>query len=121
MKIDFLADTNFLIYLHEGNESIKGFLGYDYGISVVSEIELLSYKKLSPDHEKKLKRLIQDCFSIDLSPEIKNITIELKKEYSVKLPDAIIAASAIQFGIPLISADKQFRKIKGLDFICIDL
>jgi hypothetical protein len=44
MKIDFIADTNFLIYVHEGNELILPFLEYNFGISFISEVELLGYK-----------------------------------------------------------------------------
>jgi len=45
MKIDFLADTNFLIYIHEGNNTVEPFLEYDFGISFISEIELLGLKE----------------------------------------------------------------------------
>ena len=45
MKIDFIADTNFLVYVHEGNEIVSSFLDYTFGISFISEIELLGYKK----------------------------------------------------------------------------
>lgn len=47
MKIDFLADTNFLIYLHEGKSFITPFLNYNFGISFISEIELLGHKNIS--------------------------------------------------------------------------
>lgn len=40
MKIDFFADTNFLIYVHEGNQITEPFLKYDYAISFVTEVEL---------------------------------------------------------------------------------
>lgn len=41
MKIDFLADTNFLIYIHEGSKIAEPFLEYNFAISFISEIELL--------------------------------------------------------------------------------
>ncbi len=41
MKIDFLADINFLIYIHEGNKIAEPFLEYNFAISFISEIELL--------------------------------------------------------------------------------
>lgn len=34
MKIDFIADTNFLIYVHEGNSVVESFLDYNFGISL---------------------------------------------------------------------------------------
>jgi len=37
------------------------------------------------------------------------------------LPDAIIASSCMVYGIPLVTADKGFSGIKGLDLILIDV
>ena len=54
MKIDFIADTNFLIYVHEWNENIIPFLNYNFGISFVSEVELLGFKGISKIEESKL-------------------------------------------------------------------
>lgn len=79
MKVDFLADTNFLIYLHEGNEIVKPFIDLDFGVSFISEVELLGFHGLSKSDEQKLKNLIHDCFLFDWSLDIKNKTIELKK------------------------------------------
>jgi hypothetical protein len=62
MKIDFIADTNFLIYLHEGNKIIEPFLEYYFGVSFISEIELLGFHGLSKSDETKLTQLINDCF-----------------------------------------------------------
>lgn len=38
----------------------------------------------------------------------------------VKLPDAIIAASAIYLDIPLLTVDTGFTKIKDLDLVLIE-
>ena len=121
MKIDFIADTNFLIYLHEGNKIIQPFLEYDFGVSFISEIELLGFRGLSKSEETKLKSLIGDCFLIDWNSKIKEQTILLKREYAIKLPDAIIAATCLVYEIPLVTADKGFSKITELDLVLIDL
>ena len=70
---------------------------------------------------KKLyfKNLISDCFSIELIPQIKEITINLKKKYNIKLPDAIIAATSIFLEIPLFSYDKGFSQIEELEFFLL--
>jgi predicted nucleic acid-binding protein len=65
--------------------------------------------------------LIADCFKINWDSEIKENTIDLRKIYNIKLPDAIIAATSISYGVPLISADKGFSKIKELDFILLEI
>lgn len=44
MRIDFIADTNFIIYIQEGKEIIAPFLDYNFGISFITEVELLGHK-----------------------------------------------------------------------------
>lgn len=119
MKIDFLADTNFLINLHEGRDFIEPFLDYVFGISFISEIELLGFKNISETEESALKELLKDGFVFSFNDEIKLQTIKLKQKYSIKLPDAIIASTAIVFQIPLITSDKGFKHIKELDLILL--
>ncbi len=49
------------------------------------------------------------------------MTIELRKQYGLKLPDAIIAATSRAAGVPLLTADKQFGKIKEIDCILLQM
>ena len=121
MKIDFLADTNFLIYIHEGNKIAEPFLEYNFAISFISEIELLGFPGISKSEETKLKLLLNDCYQLEWSSKLKNQTIQLKQKYSLKLPDAIICATAVEFNLPLVTADRGFSKISELDLILIQL
>jgi len=95
MKIDFIADTNFLIYLHEGNKIVEPFIEYDFGISFITEVELLGFQGLTKPEEAKLKMLLNDCFQIEWNNKLKEQTIQLKRKYSIKLPDAIIASTCL--------------------------
>ncbi len=120
MKIDFITDTNFLIYIHEGNPIVVPFLNYNFGISFVTEVELLGFKGLTKDAETNLIQLIDDCFLIDWNSKIKHQTIALRRKYTLKLPDAIIAATSIVYDLPLVTADKGYTKIKELDLVLVD-
>ena len=51
MKIDFIADTNFLIYFHTGNKTVEPFLNYNFGISFISEVELLEFSGITEAEE----------------------------------------------------------------------
>jgi predicted nucleic acid-binding protein len=113
--INFLADTNALIYLLNGNSCMNPYLQKTLAFSVISEMELLSYSGITETEENCIKSLLNDCEEISLTSEIKNKTIELRKKYKIKLPDAIVAASAIIKKIPLITADKGFKQIAELD------
>lgn len=65
MKIDFIADTNFLIYVHQGNKVTESFLSYNFAISFISEVEILGFKNISSYEELKLRELIDDCFVVE--------------------------------------------------------
>ncbi len=53
-----------------------------------------------------------------MGDEVVEQTIRLRKEYKIKLPDAIIAATAINHNLTLITRnEKDFEKISEVDFI----
>jgi len=120
--IDFFVDTNVLIYIMEGHRVVSDISKYSfsYGISIISEIELLGKKNISQHEIDVIRSLLNDCEIIGLNDTIKEIAISLKQKYSIKIPDAIIAATAKNFGLPLITADKDFEKIEEVDIILLD-
>ncbi|NTW66898.1 MAG: type II toxin-antitoxin system VapC family toxin [Nitrospirae bacterium] len=71
-----------------------------------------SCPSITPQEEKKLKRFLQDIPVIDITAEIKERTIELRKKYNLRLPDAIIAATAFQLGATLVTNDKGFSLVQ---------
>ena len=113
--INFVADTNALIYLLNGNTCMTPYLDKNLSYSVISEMELLSYSGITKSEENSIKSLLNECEEVALSAEIKEKTIEIRKKYKTKLPDAIVAASAIVSGLPLITADKGFNQIVELN------
>ena len=116
-----LADTNIFINIAEGKADLSNYLdGNDIFISVITEIELLGYKNINDEETEYFKSIIDSCFSVDLIKQIKEITISLKKKYKLKLPDAIIAATAIFLEIPLITYDKGFSVIEELELFNLE-
>ncbi len=92
--IDYIVDTNILILFFAGK--LKDPLPKaKLGISIISEIEILSYTGLTPDEEKCLKNMLKSFSQLPLSYDIKEQTIAIKKSHKIKLPDAIICATAI--------------------------
>src|SRR5699024_9193164 len=115
---EILADTNILLYLLKGDDTIAGWLqNKKVFISFITELELLGYDKITAKEEVQIKELLRDCHLIALNNEIKEIYIHLKRRYSLKLADCIIAASAIFLNIPLITADKQISSAEELEVL----
>lgn len=115
---NLFVDTNILLYLLNGDKVVSELLdSKKIFISFISEIELLSFKKLSRQETLIIHQLLSDCTMIDLNEEIKAKTIELKLNYNLKIPDAIIGATSSYLNIPLVTADKDFKRIKDIDLI----
>jgi predicted nucleic acid-binding protein len=116
---DFVADTNFLIDVHEGKEKVIPFLDGTVIISVISEIELLGWYKLNKEEKQKLRSLLDDCIIFELTAEIRKLAIEIRQQKKIKTPDAIIAATAMYLQIPIVSSDKGFKNISGIELILL--
>lgn len=118
--VDLFVDTNVLINLAEGRSGVDQYLeSNNLFVSVVSEIELLGWHKITTSQKNYFKSLLNDCSVVGITNPVKELSIQLKQKHKVKLPDAIIAASALHLGTPLLTFDKGFEKFKDLDLIVI--
>ena len=121
----YLTDTNIVRkYLDEelsvrSLELIDSILdNSESNISVITRIELLGF---SPDREELLRFIVQFIgysFEYNLSEDIIQKTIEIRKSIKIKLPDAIIAATSLCNDLILLSDnDSDFGKIPNLKYI----
>jgi predicted nucleic acid-binding protein len=115
----YLVDTNVLLYVIAGNKAVLEYINERFFISEITEIELLGNKGITDLQLKYRTKIIDNCTIVSLSEYIKRLTIQLKQNYLLKIPDAIIAATAIYLNLSLLTADKDFKKIKELDLILI--
>jgi predicted nucleic acid-binding protein len=114
----FLLDTNAVLYILDGDEVLADFLsGESLYISIITEMELLGYQDISEQEKGQIKEMLSDFIILNIDKEVKEKTIEIKTQTRLKLPDSIIAASAIVFDMPLITADKQFKTVKNLNLL----
>jgi predicted nucleic acid-binding protein len=115
---NILLDTNIVLYLLSGEETLIPLLEEkNLYLSFITQLELLSARYLKPNDISKIKQFISECTIIDITQEIKDITINLRQHYSLKLPDCIIAATSLWLKMPLITADTDFKKVDTIDLI----
>lgn len=72
-------------------------------ISATTEIELLCWKTGMDKDMEVISNFIRDSLVIELELPIKLKTADIRKNYKIKLPYAIIAASALIYGLILIT------------------
>lgn len=119
--IELRVDTNVLINLVECKGDLLDKLnGNRLFVSVITEIKLLGWYKITDAHKKLFVSLLRECKIVDFSTEIKSIAIAIKQSQRVKLPDAIIAATSVYLGIPLMTFDADFQKIKDLNLLLLE-
>jgi len=119
--MNYLLDTNFVINYFKGifsddaakfTDSVINDLTY---VSVITRMELLSLQSLKPKDEEVIKEFIFDSTVFSLEENIITKTILLRRTNKIKLPDAIIAATAIVHNLQLITHNlKDFKNIPEL-------
>ena len=110
----FLLDTNIILYLLGGRLAEPLPKG-DYYVSVITEMELLSYPSLDTQAEQKIRDFLAQLTLINLEEPIKIKAIQLRRQHTLKLPDAIIAATALTLNLPLFSNDLRLNRLSDLD------
>ncbi|OKS89089.1 type II toxin-antitoxin system VapC family toxin [Mucilaginibacter polytrichastri] len=112
------VDTNICIYLLNGDTNVADLLNNRYVyISIITEIELYAYHSNNEAANKALDEFINDVNIINIDKSIKEHSIKIRKYSKLKVPDTIIAASALALKLPLLSADKAFKRIEDLDLM----
>jgi predicted nucleic acid-binding protein len=118
-----LVDTNIAIgYI---GKQLDGYLmdrlghifNNQYHFSVINKIELLGYPNLDKIEEEKFNLLIDHSVIHPIDNKTIAKTIEIRKKYRIKLPDAIIAATCLENGLEILTLNKKdFESIEGLKF-----
>jgi len=118
----FVLDTNAVIFLTDKGNVIPAGLenelnDADLFISVINEIELFSKPSLPLDKEELLRNFLSDrTVIIDLTDDIKQTTITLRRSAKLKLPDCIVAATSIVLDAVLFTNDKDLLNLSHPGF-----
>lgn len=116
--IKYLLDTNALISYLQGNPNLSHLTGYSLcGISIVSVLEFLSFSKLKETDKELYFASIETIEVIEVALNdlnLINTITDVRKSNKIKLPDAIIAGTAIYSNAVLITNDKGFSKVSSL-------
>jgi predicted nucleic acid-binding protein len=115
----YLLDTNILIYYFNGEmeDEVKNrtsqIMRESFQISVISKMEFLGFP-FSPEEKQQAMQLIAFAQIAPLNDEVVQRVIDIRQEKRIKLPDAIIAATAMLTSSVLVTRNTK-------DFISLDL
>jgi len=84
---------------------------------IVSELFHKLSKLLDPKEAySKVRGILENPFAqwLDMSSEMAATALNLSLKNHIKINDALIAQQGLEFGIPVLTDDSDFKKIKGL-------
>lgn len=120
MGTGYLLDTNSIIDFSAGrlsdnaHQHIAKIIDDFPQISIINKIELLGFSNVPP----QIVSFTENAFVIALDDDIATQTINLRKKYKIKLPDAIIAATALVLDLTVITGNvDDFKNIEGLNLL----
>jgi predicted nucleic acid-binding protein len=108
-----VLDTNIALY-HLGGRLTAPLPSGLYHASIITEMELLSYPNLSKVEEQQIQNFLAPLLIINIDEPIKSMAIALRKQHRLKLPDAIISATAHSLNALLLTNDLKLSSITTL-------
>ena len=114
----YLLDTNAVIQLFGGNRAVEQVLNMSDSVamSVVTEFEFLSCPALT-NADRRQYQAFRACLHVYDVPSDDDILTQMivsaRQRHGLKLPDAIIAATARKNDLTLLTADDHFKKLKS--------
>jgi len=126
MRDKFLLDTNIIIYYFDGiieDDKIDNILKESFNISIITKIEFLSWQRFREDEGLKEKALnfISNANVYELTDTIADKVIEIRQQYKIKTPDAIIGATALIHGFDMVTNNIDDFKRLDLKVVTVGL
>lgn len=119
--LDLLLDTSILIKIWRGDDQLEREVrALSCGIETVACLEFLQGAKKS--QLARAEKFLKGFEFVAFTPTISFEAIRLVKKYShskgLRMPDALIAATAMETQVPLLTLNiKDFDFIDGLNLI----
>jgi len=112
--LKLLLDTNAIVdFLKQKNDPLDLYsliLQNECFVSVIVKLELLKYPEITPGEEYAITEFLRFVPVIPLNEAIENENIALSRATKLKLPDAIIGATAIVYDARVVTWDPHFLK-----------
>jgi predicted nucleic acid-binding protein len=109
-------DTNAVIRILNGNinpDNLKLERDTEQAVSIITRIELLAYPGINADEEHDIQEFLSGVDVIPLITEVEAETIKIRRSYpQLKLPDAVIVATAVSLRAMLVTGDAQMLALQ---------
>lgn len=86
--------------------------------ATVTRVEALGFTGISAGEDVAIRDFLSQVLSYALDDEVVESAVRLRQQKRMKLGDAIFAATALEYGVPLVTRNlDDFKHIPGLQII----
>lgn len=113
-----LIDNNLIIYAAQPeHKELREYIATEAPVvSLVSKVETLGYHKLSVEEQTFLEDFFEAATILSVSQNVVEEAIRLRQKHSMSLGDALIAGTAICYGLRVVTNNtSDFDRIDGLE------
>jgi predicted nucleic acid-binding protein len=115
-----VLDTNILIYAAKpGGQRLNNWVqDPNATVSIISRIEALGYPGITLEEKTALQNIFEYLPEAGLTEAIAARAITLRQQRKIGLADAVLAATALESFMPLVTRNvEDFKHIEGLRLI----
>lgn len=117
-----LLDSNIVIYSTRPEsvfDRLREFLlENEQSVSLITYVEVLGYHDLNEQDKASFEIFFNATPTLAITEEIAEQAVRLKQDRKMGLGDAVIAATALEHGLPLVTRNtKDFQWIESLELI----
>ena len=120
----YLLDSNTIIdyiaglYSYKTKQWLNQIIDEEINVSTITKIEVLSFDPDKDDNYPILVEFFEASSIFELTNDVVNKTIQIRQKQKIKLPDAVIASTALVNGLVLVSRNiKDFKSIPDLEIV----
>jgi predicted nucleic acid-binding protein len=117
----YLIDSNTIIDFCNGKLPLKGkdfLMNIRPEISIITQIELFANPNIPKQEYQLLEKFVDIAIVHAVDARLVQTTIDIRQNYKIKLPDAIIAATAIAHNLVLITRNiDDFKRLSNLTIV----
>ena len=113
LKVSYLFDTNILIYYFNGDlspevkEIVTALMKQDFSLSIISKMEFLGFNQFTLEDKQQANIFLSFSKILALEEVVVEQVIQIKQTKKIKLPDAIIAATALHYDMELVTRNTK--------------
>lgn len=115
--VKYLLDTNYILGLLKSTPEVlsevtgRAILTVECGYSAITRMELLGFPGITTAEELLIQERLAQLTYWPLTSTIEDVAIAVRRTRKVKLPDAIIAATAIHLQLELLTLDVGLQSV----------